>query len=61
LLQIYKKDPNRAVELYKKGASTDLSESIAQVYHDTEVEFDFSSQTLETIATFVERLIEELL
>lgn len=60
LLQIYREDPLRAVALFKQGAGADLSQSIAQIYRSTGIEFDFSDEILEKIAKFVEGLIAEL-
>lgn len=60
LLHIYRQDPKRAIALYKQGAGTDYNQSIADVYRDTGVEFDFSAHNLAKIAFFVEGLIREL-
>lgn len=60
LLQIYREDPARATALFKQGAGTDFNQSIAQIYRDTGVEFDFSEQIIEKTAKFVESVITEL-
>lgn len=46
--------------LFKQGASADLSQSIAQIYRMTGIEFGFSDQTLEKVVRFVEGLVAEL-
>ncbi|WP_199615126.1 M3 family oligoendopeptidase [Paenibacillus alkalitolerans] len=60
LLQIYREDPAKATALFKQGAGSDFNQSIAQIYRDTGVEFDFSEQTVEKTAKFVESVIAEL-
>jgi oligoendopeptidase F len=60
LLQIYREDPAKATALFKQGAGTDFNQSIAQIYRDTGVEFDFSEQIVERTAKFVESMIKEL-
>jgi oligoendopeptidase F len=60
LFEIHREDPARAISLFKQGAGTDSNQSIAQIYRDTGVEFDFSEQTIEKTTKFVERLIMEM-
>lgn len=60
LLQIYREDPVRAIALFKQGASSDMSQSIAEIYRETGIEFGFSDQITCKIAKLIERLIEEL-
>jgi oligoendopeptidase F len=60
LLQIYRQDSARATTLFKQGAGTDFNQTIAQIYRDTGVEFDFSEQNIERTAKFVESMIKEL-
>jgi oligoendopeptidase F len=60
LLEIYRNDPKKAVALYKQGAGTDLNQSIADIYRDTGVEFDFSEPVIKRTAEFLEKAIEEL-
>ncbi|MEK4259409.1 MULTISPECIES: hypothetical protein [unclassified Paenibacillus] len=57
LLQIYREDSMRAIAFFKQDAGADLSQSIAEIYRNTDIEIDFSDQILEKIAKFVERLI----
>jgi oligoendopeptidase F len=60
LLEIYRNDPKKAVALYKQGAGTNLNQSIAVIYQDTGVEFDFSETIVKRTAKFVENVIGEL-
>lgn len=60
LLQLYREDPPRAIALFKQGAGTNFNQSIAQIYRDTGVEFDFSEKVIEKMAKFVENVISEL-
>jgi oligoendopeptidase F len=54
LLEIYRNDPKKAVALYKQGAGTDLNQSIAVIYRDTGVEFDFSEPVVKKTAKFIQ-------
>lgn len=60
LLQIYREDPARAVALYKQGAGANIEQSVAEIYRDTGVQFDFSAAVVQRTAKFVERLIADL-
>jgi M3 family oligoendopeptidase len=60
LLEIYRNDPKKAVALYKQGAGTNLNQSIAVIYQDTGVKFDFSESVVKRTAKFVENVIGEL-
>lgn len=60
LLEIYKEDSSRAIALYKQGAGTDMNQSIAEIYQDTGVKFDFSEAVIEKTAQFVGTLVRDL-
>ncbi|WAH37779.1 M3 family oligoendopeptidase [Alicyclobacillus dauci] len=60
LLETYRKDPRQAIEDFKRGASADSNQTIAELYAATGVSFDFSDQSVGRTAKFVEELIESL-
>lgn len=60
LLQIYREDPARATSLYKQGAGADPNQTIADIYRDTGIEFDFTERCLAKTSKFVMGLINEL-
>lgn len=60
LLEISRDDPQRAVALYKQGAGANVNQSIAGIYQDTGVEFDFSERVVQRTAELVECMIAEL-
>ena len=60
LLDNYKNNPEEAVAAYKKGASADYNQSIAEVYKETGVEFDFSAPTVKRMGELLEKLISEI-
>lgn len=60
LLEVYRADPERAIALYKQGASANMNQSIAEIYRSTGVEFDFSESVIKRTGTFLEGVIEEL-
>lgn len=60
LLQIYREDPEKAITLFKQGASADSNQSISQIYQETGVQFNFSGPIIKKTAQFVENLMKEL-
>ncbi len=60
LLEAYRKDPKQAVEAYKQGARANLNQSIADVYRETGVAFDFSELAVKRVGQFLENVIAEL-
>ncbi|MBM7644471.1 M3 family oligoendopeptidase [Scopulibacillus daqui] len=60
LLDIYRSSSERAVALYKRSAGANLNQSIAEIYRQTGVEFDFSEPVMKRTAEFLEGLFEEL-
>nr|WP_211246757.1 M3 family oligoendopeptidase [Cohnella pontilimi] len=60
LLEIYRDNPAKATALYKQGAGSDPNQSIAGIYRDTGVEFDFSEPCVEKTSKFVSSVIDEL-
>lgn len=61
LLETYRENPEKALALYKQGASSDLNQSIAEIYRDTGVNFDCTAPVVRKTAEFVEQLIGELM
>lgn len=60
LLENYQKNPQQAVEFYKKGASADYNQSIAEIYKETGVDFDFSESTVKRMGEFLEKVIQDI-
>lgn len=60
LLENYRNNPEQAIELYKKGASADYNQSIAAIYEETGVRFDFSEPAVKQIGEFLEKVIQEI-
>lgn len=60
LLEIYRENQAIATSLFKQGAGTYSYQSIAKIYQDTGVSFDFSDQTLKKTARFLDKVISEL-
>ncbi|HWL23574.1 MAG TPA: M3 family oligoendopeptidase [Ureibacillus sp.] len=60
LLENYQNNPEEAIELYKKGASADYNQSIAAIYKETGVEFDFTEQTVKRMGEFLEKVIQNI-
>lgn len=56
LLQNYRNDKVQAIAGYKRGAGADYNQSIAGVYAETGVQFDFSDEAIEKTAQFVVQL-----
>lgn len=60
LLENYQNNPEEAVESFKKGASADYTQSIAAIYKETGVHFDFSEPTVKRMGEFLERVIQDI-
>ncbi|MFS0862581.1 M3 family oligoendopeptidase [Fredinandcohnia sp. 179-A 10B2 NHS] len=60
ILENYHNNPEQAVELYKKGASADYNQSIAAIYKETGVSFDFSETAVKRMGEFLEKLIQDI-
>lgn len=60
LLENYQKNPQQAVEFFKKGASADYNQSIAAIYKETGVDFDFSEPTVKRMGEFLEKVIQDI-
>ena len=60
LLENYQKDPKQAVEDFKKGAGADYNQSIAAIYKETGVNFDFSEATVKEMGEFLEKVINDI-
>jgi oligoendopeptidase F len=60
LLENYQKNPEQAVESYKKGGSADYNQSIAAIYEETGVSFDFSEPTVKRLGEFLEKVIQDI-
>ncbi|QDX94095.1 oligoendopeptidase F [Brevibacillus laterosporus] len=60
LFQIYRENPEKAITLFKEGASMDWTLPIAEIYRNTGVNFDFSEQTIKNISEFIINIIEDL-
>ena len=60
LLENYQKDPELAVKSFKKGASADYNQSIAAIYKETGVSFDFSEPTVKRMGEFLEKVIQDI-
>ncbi|MFC4410079.1 M3 family oligoendopeptidase [Chungangia koreensis] len=60
LLENYQKDPELAVEAFKKGAGADYNQSIAEIYEETGVSFDFSEPAVKRMGEFLEKVIQEI-
>lgn len=60
LFQIYWEDPEKAIDFFKEGASADWNLSIQEIYEKTGVTFDFSEERIESTASVILDLINEL-
>ena len=60
LLENYQNNPEETVESYKKGASADYTQSIAAIYKETGVNFDFSAPTVKRMGEFLEKVIHDI-
>ncbi|MBU9723310.1 MULTISPECIES: M3 family oligoendopeptidase [Bacillaceae] len=60
LLENYRSNPELAVESFKKGAGADYNQSIAAIYEETGVSFDFSESAVKRMGDFLESVIKEI-
>jgi len=60
LFQIYREDPEKAIIFFKEGASVDWNLPIQEIYEKTGVTFDFSEERIESTASVILDLINEL-
>jgi oligoendopeptidase F len=60
LFENYQKNPEQAVASYKKGASADYNQSIAAIYEETGVRFDFSEPIVKRMGEFLEKVIQDI-
>ena len=60
LLENYQNDPEKAIESYKKGAAADYNQSIAAIYEETGVDFDFSETAVKRTGEFLEKVIQDV-
>ncbi|WP_242296489.1 MULTISPECIES: M3 family oligoendopeptidase [unclassified Bacillus cereus group] len=60
LFQIYWEAPEKAIAFFKEGASADWNLSIQEIYEKTGVTFDFSEERIESTASVILDLINEL-
>ncbi|MCU5107248.1 M3 family oligoendopeptidase [Bacillus cereus] len=60
LFQIYREDTEKAIAFSKEGASADWNLSIQEIYEKTGVTFDFSEERIESTASVILDLINEL-
>lgn len=60
LLENYQKNPEQAIEAFIKGASADYTQSIAAIYKETGVSFDFSESAVKRMGEFLEKVIQEI-
>ncbi|WP_453991512.1 M3 family oligoendopeptidase [Bacillus nitroreducens] len=60
LLENYQKNPEQAIEAFKKGAGADYNQSIAAIYQETGVDFDFTEPAVKRMGEFLEKVIQEI-
>lgn len=60
LLENYRNNPELAVESFIKGASADYNQSIAAIYKETGVSFDFSEPAVKRMGEFLEKVIQDI-
>ncbi|MBJ8108189.1 M3 family oligoendopeptidase [Bacillus cereus group sp. N6] len=60
LFQIYREDPKKAIAFFKEGANADWNLPIQEIYEKTGVTFDFSEERIESTASVIFDLINEL-
>jgi oligoendopeptidase F len=60
ILENYRNNPEQAVVSFKKGASADYNQSIAAVYKETGVSFDFSEPAVKRMGEFLEKVIQDI-
>jgi oligoendopeptidase F len=60
LLENYQINPEQAIKAFKKGAGADYNQSIAAIYKETEVDFDFSEPAVKRMGEFLEKVIQDI-
>ena len=60
ILENYRNNPEHAVESFIKGASADYNQSIAAIYEETGVSFDFSEPAVKRMGEFLEKVIQDI-
>lgn len=60
LLENYQNNPQQTVEAFKRGASADYNQSIAAIYEETGVSFDFSEPAVKRLGEFLEKIIQDI-
>ncbi|PDY91367.1 peptidase M3 [Bacillus anthracis] len=60
LFQMYREDPEKAITFFNEGASADWNLPIQEIYEKTGVTFDFSEERIESTASVIVDLINEL-
>lgn len=60
LLENYRNNPEQAIKSFKKGASADYNQSIAAIYKETGVSFDFSEPAVKRMGEFLEKVIQDI-
>lgn len=60
LFRIYREDPKKAIAFFKEGANADWNLPIQEIYEKTGVTFDFSEERIESTASLIFDLINEL-
>ena len=60
LLENYQNNPEQAIESFKKGAGADYNQSIAAIYEETGVDFDFSETSVKRMGEFLEKVIQDV-
>jgi oligoendopeptidase F len=57
----YKKDPERALDAYKRALKLGYTKTIGEIYAEAEIEFDFSEDYVIELASFVRDEIHKLI
>ncbi|PKJ54161.1 M3 family oligoendopeptidase [Bacillus sp. SN10] len=60
LFQMYREDPEKAIIFFKEGASADWNLPIQEIYENTGVAFEFSEERIESTASVIMNMINEL-
>ncbi|MFJ7828336.1 M3 family oligoendopeptidase [Psychrobacillus sp. NPDC096623] len=60
ILENYRNNPEKAIESFKKGASADNNQSIAAIYKEAGVIFDFSEAAVKGMGEFLEKVVQDI-
>ncbi|MCI0765846.1 M3 family oligoendopeptidase [Bacillus sp. TL12] len=60
MYKLYKENPHQALQNYKKALSLGSSKSVKEVYEAAGIQFDFSSETIKEVMSFVEEELQLL-